>query len=82
MVCHLADRQVSVVVQDENGVQLGSGSINLNASGHDSRFLEDMFPLAANRVGIVRFQTSNSLITGIGLRFSSTGSFTSVPIAR
>jgi hypothetical protein len=72
---------VTATVTDENGRRVGSFQIVLPALGHTSFFLSDQFSQTANRVGIVELQSSGSL-TAVGLRFSPTISFTSVPIIR
>jgi uncharacterized protein (TIGR03118 family) len=72
---------VTVTLIDQNGGQLTSSQINLPAMGHSSFFLSSQFAQSANRLGIIQFQGSGGL-TGVGLRFSPTGSFTSIPIIR
>jgi len=73
---------VSVLVLDQNGTQIGSGQVNIAASGHYSNFLDLLVSGTANRAGTVRFQTTTSTISGIGLRFGTTQSFTSVPVLK
>jgi hypothetical protein len=73
---------VAVTVLDQNGTQLGSGQINLGASGHYSNFLDLLVAGTAGRAGTVRFQVTGTTIAAIGLRFGSTLSFTSVPVLK
>ncbi len=70
---------VTAILLDSNGIQLASTQINLPASGHSSFYLQQQFSQSANQLGIIKLQSSGG-ITGVGLRFNPTGSFTSVPI--
>jgi uncharacterized protein (TIGR03118 family) len=72
---------VTVTLIDQNGGQLTTSQINLPAFGHSSFFLSSQFTQSANKLGIIQFQSSGGL-TGVGLRFSPTGSFTSIPIIK
>jgi hypothetical protein len=69
---------VAVTMWDDNGNQLGTQFTTIAASGHTAFVLPTQFPLTAGKRGIVRFQASGG-ITGLGLRFSPFGTFTSVP---
>jgi hypothetical protein len=73
---------VIAIVLDQNGVQLETTQIPVPALGHTSFFLTERFSQSANRVGIIQFQNPSGGITGVGLRFSPSASFTSVPIIR
>ena len=71
---------ITATVWDDSGTNLGSETITIAGSGHTSFVLPTQIPLTAGKRGIVRFQTSStSGITGLGLRFSPFGTFTSVP---
>jgi hypothetical protein len=71
---------ITATVWDDSGTNLGSQTITIAGSGHTSFVLPTQIPLTAGKRGIVRFQTSStSGITGLGLRFSPFGTFTSVP---
>jgi uncharacterized protein (TIGR03118 family) len=72
---------ITVTLIDQNGAQLTTSQINLPAFGHSAFFLSSQFAQSANRLGIIQFQSSGGL-TGVGLRFSPTGSFTSIPIIK
>jgi hypothetical protein len=72
---------VTAIFLDQNGVQVASSQVSLPAFGHSSFFLNSQFPQSASQVGIIQFQSSGG-ITGVGLRFNPTGSFTSLPIIR
>ena len=72
---------LTATIWDEAGVQLGVKSIVLNGLGHLSFAVGAQFPETPGRRGIIEFQNpSGSNIAGLGLRFSPTFSFTSVPI--
>jgi hypothetical protein len=68
------------VLLDQSGNQIASAPINLPAFGHSSFFVSDQFPQAANRIGIIKFQNPSGNVTGVGLLFSPSGAFTSLPI--
>jgi uncharacterized protein (TIGR03118 family) len=72
---------LTVTVLDQNGTQLSSSPMTLPAFGHSSFFVNSQFTQSANQLGIVQFQGSGG-VTGIGLLFSPTGSFTSIPIIK
>src|SRR5437870_4390997 len=76
-----SETTVTAVFRDENGLQLGSSQFSIPRSGHSSFFLHSRFPTTANRRGIIEFQNQSG-ITGVGLRFSPSLSFTSVPVIR
>jgi hypothetical protein len=74
---------VTVLLLDQNGVQLASSQINVPAFGHLAFFLPDMFLPTSNTRGIMKLGNSSGLgIVAIGLRFNSSGSFTGVPVIR
>jgi hypothetical protein len=75
-----AKADITVNLRDDSGALLGTSQITLPALGHQSFFLNRMFGQTANRRGVVEFRSAAGSITGIGLRFSPAGSFTSVPI--
>jgi hypothetical protein len=72
----------TAILRDDTGAQLLSIPIRLSPFGHRAFFLDEGVPQAANRRGIVEIQNPAGGITGVGLRFSPAGSFTSVPIIR
>ena len=74
-------QKVTVTLLDQNGVQLSSSQINLAAYGHTSFFLSSQFSSSANQLGIIQFQGAAG-VTGVGLRMSPGGAFTSIPIIR
>jgi hypothetical protein len=75
---------VNAVIRDDSGTQIGLQAVALSGKAHTSFFLSDRFSITSGRRGTIEFQnTSGGAVTGIGLRFNPSGSFTSVPtIAR
>jgi hypothetical protein len=69
---------VTVTMWDDSGNQLGTQFTTIAGNGHTAFVLPNQFPLMAGKRGIVRFQAAG-VITGLGLRFSPFGTFTSVP---
>ena len=64
---------------NDAGSELASFTGGLSALGHGSFYVHEMFTLASSRRGIIRLQSAGAF-TAVGLRFSPSGSFTSVPI--
>jgi hypothetical protein len=72
---------VNATIRDDNGAQIGLQAVALPALGHTSFAVVDRFSVTSGRRGIIELKnTAGGAITGLGLRFSSFGSFTSVPI--
>jgi hypothetical protein len=69
---------LTAILRDQNGLQLASSHITLPALGHTAFFVDELFPVSRNQLEVIEFQSSGT-ITGIALRFSPSGSFTSVP---
>lgn len=63
---------------DDNGNQLGTQKIPVAASGHISFVVPNQFPETAGTGGVLIFKSSGG-ISGLGLRFSPFGTFTSLP---
>lgn len=71
---------ITATMWDDSGILLGSQGITVAGSGHTSFVLPTQLPLTSGKRGIVRFQSSGTGgLTGLGLRFSPFGTFTSVP---
>jgi hypothetical protein len=71
---------INIVIRDDNGFVLQSNTVTLAALAHTSFNLADRFPIAAQRRGTVEFQTpAGGQISVIGLRFSPTNAFTTIP---
>ena len=71
----------TLIVLDQNGLQLDTVQISLAPFGHSSFFLSSKVAKAANQLGILQIQ-SGAGVSGIGLRFGPTGSFASLLIIR
>jgi hypothetical protein len=71
---------VAVVVRDDTGVQIGSGSLPAPADGHTAFVLSDQFPSTTAQRGTVEFDTSSpGEISVLGVRTTPPGTLTSVP---
>ena len=75
---------VSVVIRDDTGAQIGTGSINLPAQGHTSFMLTDAthgYPVTAGIRGTITFVTpTGGQIAPLGLRATPAGAFTTIPV--
>ncbi len=72
---------VNVILRDNTGATLQTGTVTLPAQGHQAFVLTDLFPAAAGHYGTVEFDPPLSGVIGVvGIRATSTGAFTSVPI--
>jgi hypothetical protein len=72
---------VTATLIDQSGVYFASTQISLPAFGHSAFFLSSQAANSVNQLGILMLQSAGG-VTGVGLRFSPTGSFTSIPIIR
>ena len=71
---------VAVLVRDDSGAQIGTGSLPVAASGHSAFVLSGMFPATAGQRGTVEFDTpSGGQISVLGVRTTPPGTLTSVP---
>jgi hypothetical protein len=62
---------VGVIIRDDTGRQIGSGSLPMLANGHMSFILSTQFPPTANIRGTVEFDTpSGGQISVLGIRFT------------
>jgi hypothetical protein len=73
---------VVMLLTDQNGVPVSSSQISLSGFGHASFFISDLVPQSANQLGMIQLLNVAGVVTGIGLRFSPSGSFTSVPFVQ
>lgn len=71
---------INVTFRDENGQQIGTGTISLPGRGYSPFALTDQFPIIRNRRGVAEFSSPGTQITGLGLRFNPGGAFTSFPV--
>jgi hypothetical protein len=75
---------LQIVIYDENGNQVDATATGWpagNGYGHRSFMLTDLLPKAVGNRGIVVISTplGQQHVTGLGLRASATGSFSSIP---
>jgi sugar lactone lactonase YvrE len=74
---------IRVVLRDDTGAQIGTGSISLRGQGHNSFMLTDAtngFPITANKRGTVEFDTpQGGQISVLGLRANG-AALTSLPL--
>lgn len=71
---------ISATVMDDSGKTLGIQFFNMGGNDHTSFVLPTLIPLTAGKRGLVQFVSSSDMgLGGLGLRFSSFGTFTSVP---
>jgi virginiamycin B lyase len=71
---------ITATIWDDSGSLLGTQTITIAGSGHTAFVLPNQLTLTTGRRGIVQFQSAaTGGITGLGLRFSPFGTFTSVP---
>ena len=72
---------VTATIRDDNGAQIGLQAVALPAMGHTSFAVADRFSMTSGRRGIIEFRsTTGGAVSGLGLRFSPFGSFTSIPV--
>jgi len=72
---------VNATIRDDSGAQIGLQAVALPPMGHTSFAAVDRFSVTSGRRGIIEFQnTAGGAVTGLGLRFGPSGSFTSVPV--
>ena len=75
-----ASAAITTTIWDDSGNPLGTQTLTISGSGHTAFVLTDQLAVTTGKRGIVRFQSASAGgITGLGLRFSPFGTFTSVP---
>lgn len=71
---------IAVVVRDDTGVQIASGSLPVPGSGHSAFVLSDLYPAVAARRGTVEFDTpAGGQISVLGMRSTPPGTLTTIP---
>jgi len=71
---------VPVVIRDDAGTQIASGTVNLASGGHSSFVLSQQFPITSNMRGTVTFGApGGAQLSLLGLRFSPTGAISTIP---
>jgi hypothetical protein len=77
----VAPANVPVLIRDDTGVQIDSGSIALLGSGQSSFVLSSQFISTVNRRGTIEFDTPpGGQISAFGVRVTSSGMMTTVPV--
>jgi hypothetical protein len=72
---------VPVTIRDDKGNTLGTETITLPAHGHTSFKLASQYSFTTDKRGRVEFDTPpNGQISALGLRTSSSGSLTTIPV--
>jgi hypothetical protein len=72
---------VTLIARDDRGVEILRDSIALSANGHTSFSIPDKYPGLSGLLGQIELQSPNVAgISALGLRFSPTLSFTSIPV--
>ena len=70
---------VAVVIRDDTGTQIGSGSVALPANGHKSFVLSTLFPVTAHLRGTIEFDTpAGGRISVLGIRTTPLGNSTTL----
>ena len=70
---------ISVTIRDDTGTTLGTDSIVLGVHGHTSFNLATRYPITAGHRGTIEFDKPiNGQISVVGIRFNSTGAFSSI----
>ncbi len=71
---------IAVVVRDDSGVEIASGSLPVPGSGHTAFVLSDLFPATGGQRGTVEFDTpAGGRISVLGVRTTPPGTMTSIP---
>ncbi len=72
---------IPVIIRDDTGLTIGTGSLTIPATGHTAFVLSDKFPATVNTTGTVEFQApQDRRISLIGIRFPPGGRFTTIPV--
>jgi hypothetical protein len=71
---------VPVIIRNESGAQIDSGSIGLAANGHNAFVMSTQFPVTANIRGTLEFDTpAGGQIGVVGIRTTPKPAFTTLP---
>ena len=72
---------VTAIARDDRGNEILRDTIPLSASGHTAFSLPDKYPALTGLLGQIELQSPNVAgISALGLRFSPTLRFTSIPV--
>jgi hypothetical protein len=65
---------IGVIIRDDSGAQIGTGSLAIEASGHTSFVLSTQFPSTADKRGTIQFNTPpGGQISVLGIRTTPLG---------
>jgi hypothetical protein len=71
---------IPVVIRDDTGTQIGTGSIPLAANGHSAFVLASQFPATASIRGTIEFdRPAGAQIGALGIRTPATLTYTTLP---
>ncbi len=71
---------VSVLLRDDSGVQIGAGSLAMPGSGHTSFLSSELFPVTGGQRGTIEFDTPpGGRISALGVRSAPPGTLTTIP---
>jgi Pro-kumamolisin, activation domain len=66
---------IGVIIRDDTGAPIGTGSLAMSANGHTSFVLSTQYPVTANKRGTVEFDTpAGGQISVLGIRTTPLGS--------
>ena len=72
---------LSLKILDANGTTIATDSLSLAPNGHTSFVVASKYPFTSGKRGVMDVSNqSGGVISGLGFRFSPTGSFTSMPV--
>ena len=72
---------IHVVLRDDTGAQIGTGSVSLAGNAHTSFVISTQFPATANIRGTAEFDTpAGGHISLLGIRFSAANALTTIPV--
>ena len=77
------ETQVNLIVRsrNENGIELAQSRLMLPPRGHTAFVIGERLPSIAGLQGTIEFLSpTTTQLTALGLRFSATGGFTSIPV--
>ena len=70
---------IGVIIRDDAGTQIGTGSLAMSANGHTSFVLSTLYPVTANKRGTIQFNTpGGGQISVLGIRTTPLGNSTTL----
>jgi hypothetical protein len=70
---------IGVVLRDDTGLQIGTGSLAMSANGHTSFVLSTLYPVTAGKRGTIQFNTPpGGQISVLGIRTTPLGTNTTL----